>query len=179
MTLLAIVVVAIAATLITIAGALIVRRVANRAARSAVVVLVAIALIATPFVLECVVARLFRRPHILWMDLRLPNLIAPVALAVLSASPIILRGSQASLRVVLGLWAWAAFWGVFNTLNKCSPGWCGSYGFPLPFFSWSDAVVTFNDQTSPEPFSSIAFAIDVAVLISPFVIASRKMVRNV
>jgi hypothetical protein len=51
-----------------------------------------------------------------------------------------------------------------NTVNQCSPGWCGAYGFPLHYSEWSDAKVIFNGvNLSDKPFIPAAFAEDAAV----------------
>ena len=48
-----------------------------------------------------------------------------------------------------------------NTVNLCAPGWCGHYGFPVPYRAWSDAQVTLNGvNLGIQPFTPSAVLID-------------------
>jgi hypothetical protein len=161
----ALAIVAILAAAATTAGGWGIRRLGNRQLRAAVVAVVSIILAATPVAVEFGVARISDEPHVLLHDLRWPFLVAPVAVAVLAAWRIVRHTPRTT-----ALWSWAALWGVLNTLNKCAPGWCGSYGFPLSFYSWSDAVVVI-DGWGPPRFRAAALAIDVAVFVAPYVAA--------
>jgi len=49
-----------------------------------------------------------------------------------------------------------------NTINLCNPGWCGRFGFPLPYSWWSDAMLIMDGQNLSAGYSRIALGIDVA-----------------
>lgn len=55
-----------------------------------------------------------------------------------------------------------------NAVNLCAPGWCGWYGFPLHYYSWSDAMATFNDVCSGcpayHPLAGVANVVFAAAL---------------
>ncbi|HYI10483.1 MAG TPA: hypothetical protein VEK57_15590 [Thermoanaerobaculia bacterium] len=59
-----------------------------------------------------------------------------------------------------------------NAVNLCAPGWCGWYGLPFPYYSWSDAMMTFNGRCSGCPAShplgvaaNVAFAAVLCVTL--------------
>ncbi len=54
---------------------------------------------------------------------------------------------------------------VLNFVNWCAPGWCFTFGFPLPWYRWSDAIMTFNGRT-PDPFSPVFLLIDCAAFVA-------------
>jgi len=134
-----------------------------------------VVLIALPFALEVQTARRLHMPHVIWADLRWYTLALPLFLGHIH-SLVRLRHNPDGLPAFL-LCSWSSIWTVLNTTNHCAPGWCRWYGFPLPFYSWSDAIISFNGNT-PSPFHPIALAVDLGVLA--FVIASiLKHVRHV
>jgi hypothetical protein len=56
----------------------------------------------------------------------------------------------------------ALFFLFINTVNLCSPGYCKSYGFPLPYQAWSDAQASLNGvNLGIKPFTPSALLIDV------------------
>ena len=166
----------IAATF-TNCGALIIRATAFAVVSPVVVAVVSFIVLFAPLSLEVLVARNLNRPHVWFYDLRLPILLVPVSVAVLVSWPLARAHRPTRARVAVGLWAWVAFAGVLNTVNKCSPGWCGSYGFPVPFYSWSDAVISFNGET-PQPFIPGALVFDALVVIAPFLVISLREVTH-
>lgn len=53
-----------------------------------------------------------------------------------------------------------------NAVNLCAPGWCGAYGFPFPYYSWSDAIATINGVCIGCPTSTpLAAVADVALAL--------------
>jgi len=116
-----------------------------------------------PFALECTVAAALRRPNVLWVDLYLQWLAIPVVIAFMAAQSILRKDPNRGS--VLPLLSWDGLTGVVNTVNQCRSGWCGRYGFPLAYFSWSDAIAGFNGE-SPRPFSLTAVIVDGAVVAS-------------
>lgn len=116
-----------------------------------------------PFALECTVAAALRQPHVLWVDMHLQWLAIPVVIAFMVAQSILSKDPNRGS--VLPLLSWGGLTGVVNTVNQCQPGWCGRYGFPLTYFSWSDAIGVFNGQ-SQTPFNLTAAIVDGAVVVS-------------
>jgi hypothetical protein len=42
--------------------------------------------------------------------------------------------------------SWVFAFTALNVVNYCSPGWCETIGFPLPWLSWSDSILTIGDD---------------------------------
>ncbi len=63
-----------------------------------------------------------------------------------------------------------------NAVNLCAPGWCAWYGFPLHYYSWSDAMVTFNGVCSGCPaFHPLAVAGNVVfAAVVGFIVFRRE-----
>lgn len=59
-----------------------------------------------------------------------------------------------------------------NFVNWCSPGWCETFGFPLPWHAVSDAVATINGWTPPTFFPFMLW-LDAAVLCTILLLAGR------
>lgn len=144
-------------------GAFYVRGRPPSAGRSTALLAMIAVLFVMPFAFECIVAAALRRPNVLWVDLHLQWLAIPVVIAFISAQSVLRKDPNRG--GVLPLLSWAGLTGVVNTVNQCQPGWCGRYGFPLAYFSWSDAMVGFNGD-SQRPFSLTAAIVDSAVVVS-------------
>ena len=53
-----------------------------------------------------------------------------------------------------------------NSVNLCTPGWCAWYGFPLPYYTWSDAMLELNGARSGYPTRHVlAVLLDIAVVV--------------
>jgi hypothetical protein len=52
----------------------------------------------------------------------------------------LLRGAWTS-RPAVTFYTWLLVFTAANTINYCSPGWCTTLGFPLPWRNWSDAIL--------------------------------------
>lgn len=128
--------------------------------RIAGIVIVAATFLAVPFALQQSVS-----PH---RELRLTTLLLP-SLASLLAWPLLRRSRY---RGAVAIWAWCGVFGASNAANLCKPGWCGTYGFPLPYSRWSDSVMTFNGQT-PDTFYEMSLVFDVLV----FIVVTAALVR--
>jgi hypothetical protein len=59
-----------------------------------------------------------------------------------------------------------------NLINQCSPGWCGWFGFPLPYRWWSDGVIVMNGTNLTAGTLPIAVFINSATFLSVAVVAS-------
>jgi len=158
------------------AGALYVRNRPSSWTRSTALFLMSAVLFAAPFALECLVAAEMHRPHVLWFDLHARWLATPPVIGLLTTW-LVLRKSQ-KRGTVVSLLAWTSFFGVANTVNRCQPGWCGRYGFPFVYFSWSDAVAIVNGK-SGTPFNAVASVVDAAIIIAGVFLISRSHSRVV
>jgi len=56
----------------------------------------------------------------------------------------------------------AMFYVLLNMANWCSPGWCETFGFPMPYYRSSDAHIVINGW-SQTPFSAIGLGVDVGL----------------
>ena len=101
-------------------------------------------------------------------------LLLPGTLSVLGAWLVQRKRSSIVTRTTTALWAWSAFSGVANTANSCNPGWCGRYGFPIPYYSWSDAVIVINGE-SPRTFHPAGLVVDVVLFL---IVATLIVVRR-
>ena len=70
-----------------------------------------------------------------------PMMFAALAFAV---GNWMLEGAWTGRRAVLFYVCFVGFT-MANAINRCSPGWCTSIGFPFTFHSESDAIITFGD----------------------------------
>ena len=142
----------------------------SREVQGAAMVLVAGAFLGLPFAIETLVAIGLNQPHQSFYELRLPYLLLPMAAALFLAWRFQSREPNLELRRALILWAWCGLFGGFNTHNACSPGYCGSYGFPIPFYTWSDSGMI---GKSLQPFSPAALVIDTVVFLAVTIVILR------
>jgi hypothetical protein len=104
--------------------------------------------------------------RIWYIDLPLPILLVPVLAAVLVASVAVKLTHPTRLsRALVVTYAWAGFFGAVNIFNGCAPGWCGRYGFPFPYYEWSDATLSFNGLIT-DPFRSQAVVQNAVVFLA-------------
>ena len=108
------------------------------------------------------------------MELRPIFLLVPATVAVLAAWFLRRRTGADDARAAIFVWAWCGFLGALNTANLCNPGWCGSYGFPVPFYTWSDAVMIWNGE-GPDHFHELGLYADLVVFVIGLVFVLRSM----
>ena len=72
--------------------------------------------------------------------------------------------SPKSTRWSVGFYSFTVAVILANSMNMCSPSWCGRFGFPFPYYSWSDAIIVFNGESS-SPWSPTAAILDVIVYV--------------
>jgi len=68
-----------------------------------------------------------------------------------------------------------------NVVNYCSPGWCATIGFPFPWLTWSDSILTFGDSSVMQTLAVTdnAAAVVAALLdLFVFVAVARLIGRN-
>ena len=148
--------------------------------RVACIFLGALCFVAAPLVAEIWAAtRSAHRNGIWFVELSVVLLLVPVAVgALIGWVAERQRPSVASARGIIVLYAWSGLFGVFNTANWCRPGWCGRYGFPLAYYSWSDAVIIWNG-VSPEPFHSLGAVIDFSCFLAGAILFYRLASKGV
>jgi len=83
-----------------------------------------------------------------------------------------------SIRIAVSVTA-LALSAYLNLRNWCQPGWCGRFGFPLTYRTWSDSFGTFNGQPYGLPsFSWSALAINIAIALAVAWAALRWPIRR-
>lgn len=109
-----------------------------------------------------------------------PGYAAPVLFAgfLLATASRMLDRTWTGLPAAL-FYAWAVVFTALNIVNYCSPGWCETIGFPLPWSRWSDAILTFNDEpVSRGQMLAVAIA-STLVNLAAFVFVARLLRRCV
>jgi hypothetical protein len=54
-----------------------------------------------------------------------------------------------------------------NILNRCQPGWCGTFGIPFTYRKWSDEIAELNGRVvNPPYFSPVLLVINVLVVLA-------------
>jgi hypothetical protein len=119
-----------------------------------------------------------RLPAFIWyVDLPLPVLLLPPALASLIGWRLTRRDLSATMTRPIAVWAWAGFFGAMNTANFCNPGWCGRYGFPFSYFTWSDAMIIWNDQP-PDNLHEVSLVLNIFVFFTVAALIYRQLSRG-
>ena len=49
-------------------------------------------------------------------------------------------------RPALLFYVWLLIFTATNIINFCSSGWCGTFGFPLTWYAWSDLIFSFDND---------------------------------
>jgi hypothetical protein len=120
--------------------------------------------------------------RIWFVDLPMPVLVAPVIVASIAAWLATRTGvrDRTWRATALAVCAWSGFFGVLNIVNFCSPGWCGWYGFPFPYYEWSDSVMVINGvwpnpyHPAAIPLNAFTFAAVTTLLLLVVRMARRK-----
>ncbi len=99
--------------------------------------------------------------------MRLLILLGLAAIAYVMLRLAAVRYASARLRPVLLAASVALILGALNAINLCAPGWCGWYGFPLYYYTWSDARGTFNNERFGYPeFHAMMAAANVTAALA-------------
>jgi hypothetical protein len=119
-----------------------------------------------------------RLPTIVWyVDLPLPLLIVAPLVACLVAWSLVRHDTdRATAMGAVAIWSWAGLFGSMNTANFCNPGWCGRYGFPFPYYSWSDAIVVWNGEW-PDHFHATSLVLNGLVFLAVAILLCRLTSR--
>ncbi len=88
-----------------------------------------------------------------------------------------LRGAWAG-RPALLFYAWLLGFTAANVVNRCSPGWCATVGFPFAWYAWSDALVTFGDDRFGDFIDTAGKVIGAVVNAITFVAVASVLTRG-
>ncbi|HKR63377.1 MAG TPA: hypothetical protein VJZ00_06560 [Thermoanaerobaculia bacterium] len=100
------------------------------------------------------------------VDLPVPLLLFPVLFGGTPAWIAVHRAHRGQR--TLAVLAWSGLLGALNVANFCNPGWCGRYGLPFSYYTWSDAVIMFNGEM-PNPFSARALVADGVIFVASWI----------
>jgi hypothetical protein len=154
------------------------RRGASKVTRLAIAVVLALLAVVTGMAIRTAAWRFSRA-----LDLDVAHVdpgplgyLAPVMFATFAwmVGKRLLHHSWAS-RSALLYYVWLVAFTAVNTVNRCSPGWCTTVGFPFAWQSWSDAIFV------PEHENVRAFldAMGVVLNLATFVAVAAVITRNV
>jgi hypothetical protein len=105
--------------------------------------------------------------------------IAPPAFAALAlvVGKRVLKDQWSSGRAFL-FYAWLVGFTLLNVVNRCTPGWCETIGFPLSWHYWSDEMVTMGDGGLEKLAHLIWVIVAVAVDLLTFVGVARLLQKQ-
>jgi hypothetical protein len=84
-------------------------------------------------------------------------------------------GSSWTSRSALLYYAWVLIFTAANTIDRCSPGWCTTIGFPFPWQTWSD--VLFDAGGFRQVMDAVGSALDLLVFMGVAVVITRARPR--
>jgi cbb3-type cytochrome oxidase subunit 1 len=80
-------------------------------------------------------------------------------------------------RSALLYYVWLLTFTALNTVNRCSPGWCTTIGFPFAWQSWSDAI--FNNDRFRVFTDAIGAGLNLLTFVVVAILLTRVHVRGV
>jgi hypothetical protein len=81
-------------------------------------------------------------------------------------------------RPALLFYAWLLGFTAANVVNRCSPGWCATVGFPLAWYSWSDSLVTLGNDRFDYLIDVFGDAFGAVVNLLTFVVVASLLTRG-
>jgi hypothetical protein len=81
-------------------------------------------------------------------------------------------------RPALLFYAWLLGFTAANVVNRCNPGWCATVGFPLVWYSWSDALVTFGNERFDYWLDVLGKVFGPVVNLLTFVVVASLLTRG-
>ena len=102
-----------------------------------------------------------------------PTMFAAFALAVGDRT---LKRAWTSRRALL-FYLWLFVFTAANVVNRCAPGWCASIGFPFPWQSWSDSIMTFGDGRIVNAIATIGAIVCAVLDLLTFAAVARALGR--
>jgi hypothetical protein len=80
-------------------------------------------------------------------------------------------------RRALLFYGWLLGFTAANVVNRCSPGWCATVGFPFTWYAWSDSMLTFGDDGFGNFIDAIGKAISAVLNLFTFVAVASVLMR--
>ncbi len=78
-----------------------------------------------------------------------------------------------TIRRWVGIVATLGVFAYLNLRNWCQPGWCGRFGFPLTYRTWSDQIAELNGKVIGGPtFSTSALMTDFVIALAAALLVS-------
>jgi hypothetical protein len=77
-------------------------------------------------------------------------------------------------RLALRYYAWLLVFTAINTVNRCSPGWCLTVGFPFTWHSWSDALLA--DDSLRAFMNAMGAVLDLLTFVAVAALLTRVRV---
>ena len=111
-------------------------------------------------------------PYIDWAYLA-PVMFAAFAFAV---GKRMLGGAWGGRRAVL-FYGWLLGFTAANVVNRCSPGWCVTVGFPFTWYAWSDALLTFGNDGVGYFIDGIGKVVSAVLNLFTFVAVASLLMR--
>jgi hypothetical protein len=114
-----------------------------------------------------------------YVDLGPPGYLAPPALAAFAfaVGQRLLSGAWTG-RPALLFYVWLLGFTAANVVNRCSPGWCATVGFPFAWYAWSDHLLTFGDGRFGDFIDTIGTVIGAVVNLLTFVAVASVLTRE-
>jgi hypothetical protein len=81
-------------------------------------------------------------------------------------------------RPALLFYAWLLGFTAANVVNRCSPGWCATVGFPFVWYAWSDALVTVGDDRFAYFIDTVGRVTGAVVNLFTFVAVAGVLTRG-
>jgi hypothetical protein len=105
--------------------------------------------------------------------------LAPTVFAVFAfvVGQWLLQGAWTTRRALL-FYLWLIVFTGANVINWCSPGWCETIGFPLPWRHESDSIVVFSDSDFTPWISAIGLPFSALLNLLLFVAVAGLLTRT-
>ena len=171
----------IASSALVLFAAMVVGSLVIRARKSTATAALAIAILAVATIRRTAwqVARAFP-VDVMHVNPGLVGYLAPLLFATfafITGDRVLNRGWTNRRALLFG--AWIIAFTALNVVNYCSPGWCQIIGFPFPWSTWSDSMLTFGD---PSPVRAVidraAPAVAALLDLLAFVAVARLIGRD-
>lgn len=108
-----------------------------------------------------------RTSALAWTTVRHLIAVGIAAMAWFAAHLVAMRTLSPRTRPFALTTATALVLAALNAVNLCAPGWCGWYGFPLRYFTWSDSMGSMGAFRFGHPtFHPLGAVVDVSVAVT-------------
>jgi hypothetical protein len=80
-------------------------------------------------------------------------------------------------RRALLFYGWLLGFTAANVVNRCSPGWCATVGFPFTWYAWSDVILTFGDDSFGNFIDAFGKPVSAVLNLFTFVAVATVLMR--